>query len=32
VADADAFRPVVFDPDRGAPLTFPELGRFRRLL
>jgi hypothetical protein len=32
VADADAFRPVVYDPDRGASLTFPELGRFRRLL
>ena len=32
VTDADAFRVVVFDPDAGEALTFPPLGRFRRLL
>jgi len=32
VDDADALRPVVFDPDAGDALAFPPLGRFRRLL
>jgi hypothetical protein len=32
VTDADALRPVVFDPDRGATLSFPPLGQFRRML
>ena len=32
VTDADAFRVVVYDADAGETLTFPPLGRFRRLL
>lgn len=32
VTDADALRPVVFDPDADDALAFPSLGRFRRLL
>jgi metallophosphoesterase superfamily enzyme len=32
VTDADALRPVVFDPDADDALAFPPLGRFRRLL
>ena len=32
VSDVDAFRPVVFDDDSGEALSFPPLGRFRRLL
>ena len=32
VTDADALRVVVYDADAGEALTFPPLGRFRRLL
>jgi putative SbcD/Mre11-related phosphoesterase len=32
VADADALRPVVYDESADEALTFPPLGRFRRLL
>jgi hypothetical protein len=32
VTDADALRPVVYDPDREEALSFPPLGEFRRLL
>ena len=32
VRDADALRPVVWDESREEALTFPPLGRFRRLL
>ena len=32
VTDADALRVVVFDADAGEALTFPPLGRFRRML
>jgi hypothetical protein len=32
VTDADAFRPVVWDADGGAVLSFPPLGKFRRML
>jgi hypothetical protein len=32
VTDADALRPVVWDDARGEALTFPPLGRFRRML
>ena len=32
VLDADAFRPVVWDAGREEALTFPPLGRFRKML
>jgi hypothetical protein len=32
VTDADALRPLVYDPDADETLTFPRLGRFRRML
>jgi metallophosphoesterase superfamily enzyme len=32
VTDIDAFRPIVYDDDAEDALTFPPLGRFRRLL
>jgi hypothetical protein len=32
VRDADALRPVVWDPDADEALSFPPLGEFRRLL
>ncbi len=32
VWDSDAFRPVVWDPGREEALTFPPLGRFRKML
>jgi hypothetical protein len=32
VTDADALRPIVFDPAREEALSFPPLGEFRRLL
>ncbi len=32
VADADRLSPVVYDPESREPLTFPQLGAFRRLL
>jgi hypothetical protein len=32
VRDADALRPIVWDQSRDEALTFPPLGRFRRLL
>jgi len=32
VTDADALRPVVYDPDAEEPLDFPPLGEFRRML
>ncbi len=32
VTDADALRVVVYDADAGEALTFPPLGRFRRML
>jgi hypothetical protein len=32
IRQVNALRPVVYDADAGESLTFPELGRFRRLL
>lgn len=32
VTDADALRPIVWDPDADEPLAFPPLGEFRRML
>ncbi|WP_115862753.1 metallophosphoesterase family protein [Halorussus litoreus] len=32
VTDADAFRPLVWDGDAGEVLSFPPLGKFRKLL